>query len=46
MAFFIDCDSPLGMRNGNVPNSDITASSEVSKNKNGVDLSFELNYDT
>ncbi|XP_078346349.1 uncharacterized protein LOC144631708 isoform X1 [Oculina patagonica] len=27
-----DCDSPLGMQNGNVPNSDITASSEWDAN--------------
>lgn len=27
---FVDCDSPLGMQSGDIPNSDITASSEVS----------------
>lgn len=27
--YLLDCDSPLGMQNGDIPNSDITASSEV-----------------
>ena len=31
MTSLSDCDSPLGIESGDIPNSDMTASSEVSK---------------
>ena len=31
MSSLSDCDSPLGIESGDIPNSDMTASSEVSK---------------